>query len=293
MNKLTQIENNKVLDILKKNNFRFKKKWGQNFITDKNLLHKIVQAAQIKPDDEVIEIGPGAGTLTKALAEAEARVLAVEIDTDLIPVLKENLAGLNVEIIQGDILQQNLDELACAKKFSLPYKIVANLPYYITTPIIMDILENKYNFELMTIMVQWEVAERLTAHPGKKEYGAITLAMEYYCQAEIVCKVSRHLFKPTPNVDSAVLVLKRRLEPTVHVYNEELMFKIIKAAFGQRRKTLLNALGNVQDTRDKTQISKILEKSGINPQRRGETLTLQEFSNLANTWEENSKNFIS
>lgn len=284
------MENNKVLDILKKHNFRFKKKWGQNFITDKNLLQKIVQAAQIKPDDEVIEIGPGAGTLTKVLAEAEARVLAVEIDKDLIPVLKENLADLNVKIVQGDILQRNLDELACTNNFTLPYKIVANLPYYITTPIIMNILENEYNFELMTIMVQREVAERLTALPGKKEYGAITLAIEYYCEAQIVCKVSRYLFKPTPNVDSAVLVLKRRQQPPVDVYNEELMFKIIKAAFGQRRKTLLNALCNAQNTITKSQIIDILEKTGIKSQRRGETLSLQEFCHLANRWQEFTKN---
>jgi len=273
------------MDILKKHGFCFKKKWGQNFLLDKNLLRKIAAGALISPDDCIVEIGPGAGTLTRVLAESGARVLAVEIDAALLPVLQETLAGLDVTVIHGDILKLDLDKLTQEHNFTRPYKIVANLPYYITTPILMNILENEYHIDLMVIMVQWEVAERLIARPGTKEYGALTLAVQYYAEPQILFKVPRHLFNPTPDVDSAVLCLKKRSHSVVAVNNKQLMFKIIKAAFGQRRKTLNNALGTVEPGWTKEQVLAILNKSQIDGKRRGETLDLQEFARLANAWE--------
>lgn len=275
-----------LLEILKKHGFHFKKKWGQNFILDTNLLKKIAAAAQLEPGECVAEIGPGAGTLTRVLAETGARVLAVEIDPALIPVLKETLAGLEVKIMQGDILKINLDQVMTEAGLEWPYKIVANLPYYITTPVLMDLLEKDYHIDLMVLMVQLEVAERLTAPPGGKECGAISLAVQYYTEPKILFKVSRHLFNPAPEVDSAVLFLKRRPNPPVNVYNPPLMFKIIKAAFGQRRKTLLNALSSLDGSSSKAQILDLLGQVGIDSQRRGETLSLEEYARLANAWQE-------
>jgi len=271
-------------DVLKRHGFRFKKKWGQNFITDKNLLRKIAEGAQCAPGDSVVEIGPGAGALTRALAEGGARVLAIEIDAGLLPVLQETLAGLEVSVVHGDVLRLDLDRTAAAHGLRNPYKIVANLPYYITTPILMNILENEYDVELMVIMVQWEVAERITATPGTKDYGALTLAVRYYAEPRILFKVPRQMFFPVPEVDSAVLCLTKRSVPPVEVTDKQLMFAIIKAAFGQRRKTLNNALGAVGGGLPKAEILNILERSEVDGNRRGETLDLAEFARLANNW---------
>lgn len=275
-----------LMNVLKKHGFHFKKKWGQNFILDTNLLKRIAASAQLEPGDRVAEIGPGAGTLTRVLAETGAHVLAVEIDPALIPVLEETLAGLQVKIVQGDVLKLNLDELMASAGLEWPYKVVANLPYYITTPVLMDLLEKDYHLDIMVLMVQLEVAERLTALPGGKECGAISLAVQYYTEPKILFKVPRHLFNPAPDVDSAVLFLRRRQIPPVHVYNPSLMFKIIKAAFGQRRKTLLNALSSLDGTMEKRQIIDILSRAAIDSQRRGETLSLEEYARLANIWQE-------
>jgi len=279
----------KVMQVLKKHDFRFKRKWGQNFIFDLNLLKRIVAAAEIQPGDGVIEIGPGAGTLTRVLAEAGAQVVAVEIDPALLPVLQEQLQGLPVKIVLGDVLKTDLDKLAEEQGLKRPYKIVANLPYYITTPILMDILEKGYDFERLVIMVQWEVAQRKTAQPGNKDYGALTLALAYYTEAKILFKVPRQLFNPAPEVDSAVVSLKKRSQPSVDVYNTQILFKLIRAAFGQRRKTLLNALAGIGP--DKEVIAEILRQAGIDGQRRGETLNLEEYARLANLWQAGEANW--
>ena len=281
---MTEINKSKVMDLLKGQGFHFKKRLGQNFLFDTSILNRIVQGAGITPGDRVVEIGPGAGTLTNALIEAGAKVLAVEIDRALIPVLRGILPDDKVTVIQGDILKVDLDQLTREKGLTHPYKIVANLPYYITTPIIMDILEKEYQFEIMVIMVQWEVAERLTALPGGKDYGAITLAVQYYCEPSILFKVPRHLFTPVPEVDSAVLFLRKRTEPPVEVKDRELLFRIVKAAFGQRRKTLLNALGSVPPGFNKEELLQVLDEAGIDGMRRGETLSLEEFAVLSNAW---------
>ena len=270
--------------LLEKHGFRFKKKWGQNFLLDRNLLARIAAAAQLKPGDSVVEIGAGAGTLTRRLAEAGAKVLAIEIDATLLPVLQEHLSGLDVTVVQGDVLALDLDKLAAAHALRLPYKIVANLPYYITTPIIMNILEKEYHVDLMVMMLQWEVAQRLTARPGSREYGAVSLAVQYYTEPRILFKVDRQLFRPVPAVDSAVLLLEKRLQPPVRVKNVKLMFRLIKAAFGQRRKTLLNALTAASVDVKKEHLPGILKAATIDGGRRGETLSLEEFARLADAW---------
>lgn len=274
--------------LLKKHGFHYKKRLGQNFIFDRNLLKKIVEAAEIQPGDRVIEIGPGAGTLTRELAEAGAEVLAVELDNTLLPILQEALKGLNVEVVHGDVLKLDLEELAQEKNLKAPYKLVANLPYYITTPVIMHLLENRYRLERIIIMVQLEVAERLIAEPGSKDYGAITLAVNYYTEPRILFRVPAKMFTPSPAVDSALIELRIRKERPVDVYDPGLMFKIIKGAFSQRRKTLQNALSSVSPPLDRAAISNILEKAGIAKERRGETLSLAEFAKLANCWSERS-----
>ena len=275
-----------IMQMLKKHGFYFKKKWGQNFLLNQNLLSRIAAAAALKPGDSVVEIGAGAGTLTKILAQSGAKVLAIEIDPSLLPVLNENLDGYDVTIIRGDVLKLDLDKLTAENGLQWPYKIVANLPYYITTPIIMNILENEYHVDLMVMLLQWEVAIRLTAQAGNKEYGASTLTVQYYTEPKILFKVPRQFFKPVPEVDSAVLLLERLVQPRVKVKNEKLMFKIIKAAFGQRRKMLLNALTAVNPKLKKEQLPEVLEKAGIEGQRRGETLSLEEFARLADVWQD-------
>lgn len=279
-------EKSNLKQILRKHDFHFKKRWGQNFISDRNMLERIVDAAEIQPGDGVIEIGPGAGTLTRALAETGAQVVALEIDKTLLPILEELLEGLDVKVILADVLKSDLDDIAREQGLKSPYKIVANLPYYITTPIIMKVLESNLDFERMVVMVQWEVAKRLTAEPGNKDFGAITLAIQYYTEAKILFKVPRQVFNPAPEVDSAVISLQKRERPPVDVSNPQLMFKLIKASFGQRRKTLLNALTAGSLGLAKGQITQLLEVAGIDGQRRGETLSIEEFSRLANIWQE-------
>lgn len=277
-----------TMDILHKHGFRFKKKWGQNFLFDKNILGKMVETAGVAKGDRVVEIGPGAGSLTQLLAEKEARVMAVEIDPALIPVLRETLAGQDVTLVQGDILKMDLDKVTAGHHMEWPYKVVANLPYYITTPVLLYLLENSFHIESITVMVQWEVAKRLTAGPGTKDYGAVTLAVDYYTEAGLMFKVPRNLFRPAPEVDSAVIHLRRRKAPPVDVRDEAFMFRLIKAAFGQRRKTLLNALGSLGEGAERATIAAALAKAGLDGQRRGETLSLKEFACLANAWQETS-----
>lgn len=274
----------KAKDILNSQGFHFKKKWGQNFIFDLNLLKRIVAEAGVSAGDRVVEIGPGAGTLTRELLEKGARVLAIEIDQALLPVLEEVLKGTTGIVVQGDALKMNLDQVTAAAGLEQPYKVVANLPYYITTPLIMNLLENKYQIEDIVVMVQKEVAERLTAIPGTKEYGAITVAVQYYSQPKILFNIPRHLFRPIPEVDSALIRLKPRKSAPVQVQNEQTLFNIIKGAFGQRRKTLLNSLLAVEPGLTKIEIKELLEKAGIDQQMRGEVLSLEQFALLANFW---------
>lgn len=269
-------------DVLGKHNFRFKKKYGQNFITDPGILNKIVSIGDITSDDIVVEIGPGAGTLTEAIARKAGQVIAIEIDPDLLPILQENLAEWeNIKIVEGDALKIDLDklveEITGQRK---PYKIVANLPYYITSPLVMHFLENDFNIKRIVIMVQKEVAERFTAEPGTKDYGALTVNLNIYTKPRIAFFVSRNVFTPRPDVDSAVVDLEVREEPPYPINNIDILKRLVKAAFNQRRKTLNNALKALNIEKDI--IQKALEDTNIDPKRRGETLTLEEFVMIAN-----------
>jgi 16S rRNA (adenine1518-N6/adenine1519-N6)-dimethyltransferase len=284
VNFLSEKNEIKTKEILKNHAFHFKKKWGQNFIFDNNILKKITEAAQVAPGDRVVEIGPGAGTLTKELLQKGAHVLAVEIDKTLIPILEETFKETDLVIVQSDVLKTDLDELTVAKGFQWPYKVVANLPYYITTPLIMYLLENEYHIEDIVVMVQKEVADRFTAIPGTKEYGAVTLAVQYYSQPEILLNIPRFIFKPVPEVDSALIRLKPRGMSPVQVDDKELMVALIKGAFGQRRKTLLNSLASVTPPLDKELIREILTEAGIDANCRGEVLGLADFAQIANHW---------
>ncbi len=276
----------KVTEILKRHQFRTNKKFGQNFLVDANIINKIVMAADISDDDLVVEIGPGIGVLTAALAKKARQVIAVEIDNKLIPILKETLAAYdNIEIVLADAMEVNFDRLIYNKTnegLGSSYKLVANLPYYITTPLIMHLLNNKFNIDSMVIMVQKEVALRMVANPNNKDYGALTVAVQYYTEPQILFKVPRTVFYPQPEVDSAVVRLKRRKTPAVKVADEKLFFQIVRAAFGQRRKTLLNALTGSKIELTKEEWLAILNKANIDPKRRGETLTLEEFALIAN-----------
>lgn len=259
--------------------FRFQKKFGQNFLIDSHVLDRIAAAAELTEEDAVLEIGPGIGTLTQHLAERAGKVLAVEIDRALIPILEESLADYdNVEILQGDILEQNLDELA-EKLGGRPIKVVANLPYYITTPILMTLLESKLPIVSITVMVQREVAERMQASPGGKDYGSLSLAVQYYAAAEIVTNVPPHCFLPRPKVGSAVICLKKYREKPVQAENETLLFRIIRASFNQRRKTLVNGLKNAGFAKDK--ITAALQALELPETVRGETLSLAQFAALS------------
>ena len=271
-----------TIAVLQKYQFHFQKKYGQNFLIDDSVLKRIVGAAQIKSSDCVLEIGPGIGTMTQYLAERAGKVVAVEIDKALLPILEETLADYgNVTVIQGDILKTDIGELAQRYNGGAPLKVVANLPYYITTPIIMGLFEKKAPVESIIVMVQKEVAERMRAKPGAKDYGALSLAVQYYAEPEIVANVPPNCFMPRPNVGSAVVKLNRFETPSVEALDEAFLFALIRAAFGQRRKMLVNALtGAGEFSFAKEQVEAALEKMGISAQIRGEKLSLREFSEL-------------
>lgn len=273
----------KTAEILKKYNFSFQKKFGQNFLIDANVLERIVQGAGVKKEDVVLEIGPGIGTMTQYLAEAAGKVLAVEIDDKLIPILKETLSPYdNVRIIHQDVLKVDLKALAEEENAKKGFKVVANLPYYITTPIIMGLFEKKVPVESITVMVQKEVAQRMQVGPGSKDYGALSLAVQYYAEPEIVLEVSPNCFMPRPNVGSAVINLKRRKSPTVQA-EEGRMFGIIRAAFNQRRKTLVNSLKNAAGlSYSREEVEEALWQMGLPVTVRGEALTLLQFAELSN-----------
>lgn len=272
--------------IKEKHRFQLSKSLGQNFITDKNVIERIVEGAGPTEDDLVIEIGPGIGVLTAEAAQQAAKVVAIEIDSKLIPILDETLAEYdNVEVINQDILKTDLngiiDEQRAKGSFSGDVKIIGNLPYYITTPIIMHILENSIRAESITVMMQKEVADRIKASPGNKTYGAISAAVQYYCEVEQVVSVPKEVFMPRPKVDSAVLKLTIRDKKPVDLIDEKAFFACIKSGFGQRRKTLLNSLTGTYGL-PKDEIRRILEEAGIDPVRRAETLDMNEFAAIAN-----------
>ena len=275
-------------EIINKYSFAFQKKFGQNFLIDSNVLESIIRGAEITKDDFVLEIGPGIGTMTQYLCEAARQVVAVEIDKMLIPILEDTLSEYdNVEVINQDVLKVDIKSLAEEKNTGKPIKVVANLPYYITTPIIMGLFESGVPIDSITIMVQKEVADRMQTGPGSKDYGALSLAVQYYATAKVILNVSATCFMPRPNVDSAVIKLTRHKEPTVNVADEKLMFKIIRASFNQRRKTLVNGLKNSPELSfSKEQIVKAIEKIGKPETIRGEALTLEEFAELANAFTE-------
>ena len=273
-----------TIEILRKYNFSFQKKFGQNFLIDTHVLDKIIRAADINKEDMVLEIGPGIGTMTQYLAEAAGKVVAVEIDKNLIPILSETLEGYgNVRIINEDVLKLDIRSLVENENKGKPVKVVANLPYYITTPIIMGLFEEHVPIESITVMVQKEVADRMQTGPGSKDYGALSLAVQYYASPYIVANVPPNCFMPRPKVGSAVIRLACHEHPPVEVVDERLLFDIIRASFSQRRKTLANGLKN-SDRLDfsKELITEAIEKLGKGASVRGESLTLEEFAELSN-----------
>ena len=273
----------KTIEIIQKYQFGFQKKFGQNFLIDDHVLTKIMDGANVTKDDFVLEIGPGIGTMTQYLAERARQVLAVEIDTKLLPILEETLAPYdNVEVLNNDILKVDMNEIANKYNNGKPIKVVANLPYYITTPIIMGLFESGVPIDNITVMVQKEVADRMQVGPGTKDYGALSLAVQYYAEPYIIANVPPNCFIPRPNVGSAVIRLTRHQEPPVQVKDEKLMFRIIRASFNQRRKTLQNGLNNAQDLSfSKEEIVKAIESIGLKATVRGEALTLEEFAKLS------------
>ena len=277
-------------EVMEKHGFVLKKKFGQNFLIDDNILKKIVSASGVTKDDFVLEIGPGIGAMTQHLCESAGKVVAVEIDTKLIEVLNETLAGYdNVQLINNDILKMNLNELAEKENDGKPMHVVANLPYYITTPIIMNLFESHAPIASITIMIQKEVADRMKALPKSKDYGALSLAVQYYSTVEIVAEVSPKCFIPAPKVGSTVVHLEKAKAPRVEVDDEKLMFNLIRAAFNQRRKTLANALKNSPLLNlSKEEIEKGIEKLGKKPTVRGEELSLEEFANLSRIFDSKS-----
>ncbi len=276
-------------EIIDKYGFMFQKRFGQNFLIDGNVVEKIVREAGVIKDDFVLEIGPGIGTMTQLLCENAREVAAVEIDTNLIPILKETLAPYdNVTVINEDILKVDIPALAQEKNGGRPIKVVANLPYYITTPIIMGLFESHVPIDSITIMVQREVADRMQVGPGTKDYGALSLAVQYYAKPEIVLNVPPTCFMPRPNVGSAVIRLKKHETCPVQVDDAEFMFRLIRASFNQRRKTLANGLSNSSElTISKEKIAEAIESLGVSPSIRGEALTLEQFAQLANYFTRN------
>lgn len=272
-----------TIEVLQKYNFAFQKRFGQNFLIDTHVLEKIIEASKITKDDFVLEIGPGIGTMTQYLAEAAREVVAVEIDKTLIPILENDTLKDwdNVTVINEDILKVDIAALAQEKNGGKPIKVVANLPYYITTPIIMGLFENHVPISSITIMVQKEVADRMQVGPGTKDYGALSLAVQYYARPQIIANVPPNCFMPRPNVGSAVIRLTSHKKP-VTVKNEKLMFDIIRASFNQRRKTLVNGLYNVGGlNKSKEELAAVLESIGLAANVRGETLTLEQFAALS------------
>lgn len=272
-----------TIQILQKHDFHFRKKFGQNFLIDEHVLNKILEAAGVGCEDFVLEIGPGIGTLTQYLCEHAGQVLAVEIDPKLIPILQETLSGYgNVEIIHGDILKQDIQAIADEYNGGKPIKVVANLPYYITTPIIMELFESHVPLANVTVMVQKEVAERMQAEPGTKAYGALSLAIQYYAVPYLAANVPPNCFMPRPNVGSAVIRLDCLSHTPVEVKDERLMFRLIRASFNQRRKTLQNGLANSGELDfSKEEIGRAIQAVGLSPAVRGEKLGLAEFAALA------------
>ncbi len=273
-----------TIQVLQKYDLHLQKKYGQNFLIDERIVKGIVEAAGVDTSDFVLEIGPGIGTMTQYLCEAAGRVAAVEIDTHLIPVLEETLSSYNnVEIINQDILKLDITELLRRQTAAFrQVKVVANLPYYITTPIIMGLLESRAPIDSITVMVQKEVADRMRTGPGSKDYGALSLAVQYYAQPEVVLSVPPSSFIPQPSVGSSVIRLTRHPAPPVQVQDERLMFRVIRAAFNQRRKTLVNALGNSgMFPLSKEQLAECIRQLGVSENIRGEVLTLEQFARLS------------
>lgn len=273
-----------TIEVLQKYRFSFQKKFGQNFLIDTHVLDKIIDASGVTEDDFVLEIGPGIGTMTQYLCERAREVVAVEIDKNLIPILSDTLKNYsNVTVINEDILKLDICKLAEEKNQGKPIKVVANLPYYITTPIIMGLFESHVPIDSITIMVQKEVAERMQEKPGSKEYGALSLAVQYYAKPEIVANVPPNCFMPRPNVGSAVIRLTRHEKPPVEVEDEKLMFRIIRASFNQRRKTLANGLNNSPEIHlPKEVIQESIVSLGVPENIRGEALSLEQFAELSN-----------
>ena len=269
-------------EVVNKHNFKFSKSLGQNFLIDDNVIDRILEGARLSETDKIIEVGPGIGTLTREMGKVAENVVSIEIDKTLIPILKDTLAVLdNVEVVNVDILKVDVQGLIKEKLNGGPVKLVANLPYYITTPIVMKFLEEDIPVTDIVVMVQKEVADRMNAQPSTKDYGALSVAVQYYCDTEIVAKAPRHMFVPQPNVDSIVIGLHVRDEKKYIVDNEDIFFKTVKASFGQRRKTLLNSLGGLGFL-SKDQIKEALKAANIDEKRRGETLSIDEFANLSN-----------
>lgn len=273
-----------TIEIIQKYGFNFQKKFGQNFLIDTHVLDKIIEESGITKDDCVLEIGPGIGTMTQYLCENAREVIAVEIDKALIPILEDTLSEYdNVTVINDDILKVDVQKIVDEKNGGRPIKVVANLPYYITTPIIMGLFESHLPLRSITIMVQKEVADRMQVGPGTKDYGALSLAVQYYAKPEIVANVPPNCFMPRPNVGSAVIRLTKYEEPPVFVENEEFMFSLIRATFNQRRKTLVNAIGNAPNLNiTKEQVAEVLSEMGESATVRGETFTLEKFAEFAN-----------